>query len=242
MLIIKKLANREWWKSLSAYRWTIQFFNNGFIDDNMSNYDDEIYFCYVYDDACILTTLIKSECISDNALIYMHDELYNCGVFLEIKGLELQTYDYDYQTGDFYRVLTDISKYIITNRPRYAAYLACMGISEFSYTSPLLGQNTELYKFIYDGSIPSFFMKDIYKMSSLWEIKIVYRNEYDCIFAIYTMIYNRLIANTNFGNIFYSKELSTIIISYLLDEHYYYLFMKYFIGVELDIVSTIVEV
>jgi hypothetical protein len=241
MLIIQKLANKEWWKSLSSYKWVQIFFDNGLIDKNTSNYDDEeIHFCYAYD-ACVLTTLIKSEYISDNELIYMHDKLLDCGTVLEMEGVELQSYDYDDYTGDFYRSLTDMAKYIITNRPRYAAYLACMGISEFSYTSPLLRQNTEPYKFIYDGSIPSFFIRDIYKMPSLWEIKMVYRNEYDNIFTIYTMIYNRLIANTNFGNIFYSKELSTIIISYLLDEHYYYLFMKYFIGVELDTVSTIVE-
>jgi hypothetical protein len=230
MLIIKKLANREWWKSLSSYRWVQKFFDNGFIDENMSNYDDEIHFCYAYDDACILTTLIKSEYISDNELINMHDSLLNCGVILEMEGVGLQFYDYDEYTGDFYRALTDIAKYIITNRPRYAAYLACMGLSEFSYTSPLLMQSTEPYKFIYDGSIPEFFIKDIYKMTSSWEIRMAYRQEYNSIFTIYTMIYNRFIINVNFSNVFHSRELLIIIISYLLDEYYYPLFMKHFIG------------
>jgi hypothetical protein len=126
--------------------------------------------------------------------------------------------------------LTDIAKYIITNRPRYAAYLACMGLSEFSYTSPLLMQSTEPYKFIYDGSIPEFFIKDIYKMTSSWEIRMAYRQEYNSIFTIYTMIYNRFIINVNFSNVFHSRELLIIIISYLLDEYYYPLFMKHFIG------------
>lgn len=231
MLIIKKLADKEWWKSLSSYRWVQKFFDNGLIDENRSNYDDEIHFCYAYDDACVLATLIKSEYISDNELINMHDSLLNCGVILEMEGVELQSYNYDDYTGDFYRALTDIAKYIITNRPRYAAYLACMGLSEFSYTSPLLRQSTEPYKFIYDGSIPSFFIKDIYKMTSSWEIKMTYRKEYDHIFTIYTMIYNRFIINDNFSNVFHSRELLIIIISYLLDEYYYPLFMKHFIGV-----------
>jgi hypothetical protein len=232
MLIINKLADREWWKSLSAYKWVQKFFDNGFIDENMSNYDDdenmsnyddEIYFCYAYDDACILTTLIKSEYISDNELIYMHDKLYNCGVILEMEGVEIQSYDYDEYFGDFYKALSNMAKYIITNRPRYVAYLACMGIREFSYTSPLLRQSTEPYKFIYDGSLPSF-IKDIYN-TQIYR----YRQEYNSIFVIYTMIYNKFIINTNFSNIFYSKELFILIISYLLDDYYYLSFMENFI-------------
>jgi hypothetical protein len=103
-----------------------------------------------------------------------------------------------------------------------------MGISEFSYTTPLLRQNTDNYKFIYDGSIPLFFTKDIYKMQS-YEMRIIYRQEYNSIFTIYTMIYNRLIANASFIDVFYNKDLFILIISYLLDEYYYSLFMKNFI-------------
>lgn len=230
ILIIKKLANREWWKSKCAYKWVRAFFKNGLIDENASNYDyDEIHFNYSYNDVCVLTTLIESEHISDDELIYMHDSLLNYGgIGLEMDAVELQSYDYDYHNGDYYRALTDISKYIIANRRKYAAYLACMGITEFSYTTPLLRQDTSIYKFIYDGSLPAFFTKDIYLLSS-FEMNIIYRQEYNSIFTIYTMIYNKIIVNINFSNVFYSQELFIMVISYLLDEHYYAAFMKNFI-------------